>query len=194
MDASTPRPAVVFAHDGGGVSCSVDVYAPQIARYIADTVITFFDVDDVFSSLKYNPSHVAEFNIDPERIAIMGDSVGVAERSPLEPFLIWNSGDNKQAWNAIPGDEAGKEDASVSVYAAPGRAKDLRDPPSTYIEVGGLDLFRAEDASYASRIAAEDVEVELHVRPGLPHIYEAASEVTIVKKALDARKRALKTL
>ncbi|WAO90315.1 Abhydrolase-3 domain-containing protein [Fusarium falciforme] len=240
-DATKPGPAVVFAHGGGGISCSVDVYAPQIARYVADTGITFFAVDyrlapedpapaavdNVFAGLKYISSHASELNIDPKRIAVMGDSAGgglaagaalmardkdlspplakqilvypmlddrtkLPKGSPLEPFLIWKTGDNKQAWNAILGDEAGKEDADISIYAAPGRSKDLRDLPSTYVEVGGLDLFRAEDLSYASRIAAEDIEVELHLWPGLPHVYEVASEATIVKKALDARLRALK--
>ncbi|RSL69641.1 hypothetical protein CEP54_002098 [Fusarium duplospermum] len=241
-DASKPGPAVVYAHGGGGVSCSVETYAPQIARYVADTGIAFFAidyrlapehpapaaVDDVFCGLKYISSHASELNIDPKRIAVMGDSAGgglaagaalmardknldpplakqilvypmlddrtkLPKGSPLEPFLIWKASDNKQAWNAILGDEAGKEYADVSIYAAPGRAKDLADLPSTYVEVGGLDLFRAEDLSYASRIAAEDVEVELHLWPGLPHVYEVASEATIVKKALDARMRALKT-
>ncbi|RSL63303.1 hypothetical protein CEP53_004486 [Fusarium sp. AF-6] len=240
-DASRPGPAIVYAHGGGGISCSVETYAPQIARYVADTGITFFTVDyrlapehpapaaveDVFAGLKYISSHAAELNIDPKRIAVMGDSAGgglaagaalmardknldpplakqilvypmlddrtkLPKGSPLEPFLIWKTSDNKQAWNAILGDEAGKEYADVSIYAAPGRAKDLSDLPSTYVEVGGLDLFRAEDLSYASRIAAEDVEVELHLWPGLPHVYEVASEATIVKKALDARMRALK--
>ncbi|KAM0433441.1 hypothetical protein ACHAPT_004321 [Fusarium lateritium] len=240
--ASTPGPAVLFAHGGGGISCSVDVYAPQIARYVADTGITFFAVDyrlapehpapaateDVFAGLKYILSHAAELNIDPKRIAIMGDSTGgglaagaalmardqcltpplakqilvypmlddrtnLPAGSPLEPFLIWKNGDNKQAWTALLGDAAEKENADVSAYSAPARAKDLRDLPSTYIEVGGLDLFRAEDVSYAGRIAAADVEVELHLWPGLPHVYEVASQATIVKKALEARTRALKS-
>ncbi|KAF4470834.1 arylesterase monooxygenase [Fusarium albosuccineum] len=241
-EASEPRPAVVFAHGGGGISCSVDVYAPQIARYVADTGITFFAVDyrlapehpaptaaeDVFAGLSYVSSHAAELNIDTKRIAIMGDSAGggvaagvalmardeslspplakqilvdpmlddrtkLPDASPLEQFLIWKRGDNKLAWAALLGGDAGKEDADVSIYAAPGRAKDLRDLPSTYIEVGGLDLFRAEDLSYASRIADEDIEVELHLWPGLPHVFEMASEATIVTKALDARIRALKS-
>ncbi|KAM5354555.1 hypothetical protein ACJ41O_001202 [Fusarium nematophilum] len=174
-EASEPGPAVVFAHGGGAISCSVDVYAPQIVRYVADTGITFFAVDyglapehpaptptgDVFAGLKYILSHAAELNIDPKRVAIMGD-------------------------------EAGKEDADVSIYSAPARAKDVRDLPTTYIEVGGLDLFRAEDISYANRIAAEDIEVEVHLWPGLPHVYEVASQATVVKMALDARLRALK--
>lgn len=241
--APKPRPAVIFVHGGGGISCSVDVYAPQIARYVADTGIPFFAVDyrlapehpapaavyDVFACLKYISSHAAEFHIDPRRIAIMGDSAGggiaagtalmardqrlspplakqilvypmlddrteLPKGSPLEPFLIWKSSDNKLAWNAILGDEVRDEDVDVSVYAAPGRAKDVRDLPSTYIEVGGLDLFRAEDVSYASRLAAEDIEVELHLWPGLPHVYEVAGDATIVKKALWARLRALDTL
>ncbi|UPK97604.1 hypothetical protein LCI18_008539 [Fusarium solani-melongenae] len=244
IKASTPQPAVLYVHGGGMVCGSVEIYAPYMARLANETNIPIFAVDyrlapeqeapgltaDVFFALKYLSDHAADWNIDPSRIAVMGDSAGgglaagaalmardrglspplakqilvypmlddrtsLSETSSLNEFLSWDSHANKLGWSAALGaDKAGKDDANVSIYAAPGRAVDLSALPSTYIEVGGLDLFRGECISYASRLAAAEVEVELHVWPGLPHGFDVMSKLSWAQKAADARARALRHL
>ncbi|KAI1768413.1 hypothetical protein GGR53DRAFT_409037 [Hypoxylon sp. FL1150] len=115
--------------------------------------------------------------------------------SPLENFATIPNSIIMMCWEAYVGKEkAGKDDADVSPYAAPGRAKDLRGLPSTYIDVGGLDLFRDECASFATRLAAADVEVEFHLFPGLPHGFESASDIGATKRAAEGRIRWMRNL
>ncbi|KAM5343648.1 hypothetical protein ACJ41O_012185 [Fusarium nematophilum] len=242
---STAQPAVLYVHGGGGVACSVEIYAPMMA-YLADYMgLPFFAAeyrlatgepsssyaaDDVFSGLKFLSENAQSWNVDPHRIIIMGDSAGggiaagaalLARDRLLSPplakqilvypmlddrakahnnaswheLLLWSENDNDLCWKAILGeDKAGKEDSDVSIYAAPGRATDLARLPPTYIDVGGLDLFLHEDMAFAAKLAAADVEVELHVWPGLPHGFESARHVSWVDKALEARKSALRRL
>ena len=80
---------------------------------------------------------------------------------------VWNRAANLQGWDAYLAGNAGGDD--VSPYAAPARASDLAGLPPTYINVGTLDLFVDEDVTYAQRLMAAGVPVELHVYPGAFH-------------------------
>jgi acetyl esterase/lipase len=106
---------------------------------------------------------------------------------------VWGVDDNITGWTALLGkDKAGVPDADVPEYAAPARAKSVKGLPPTYIDVGTLDIFREEDLLYASRIAAENIEVELHLYPGLPHGFELiAFQSGIVQQAFRNRAKAL---
>ncbi|KAI0381415.1 hypothetical protein F5Y04DRAFT_271002 [Hypomontagnella monticulosa] len=115
--------------------------------------------------------------------------------SPLIELATFPLSVAVMCWEAYVGKEkAGRADADVSPYAAPGRAGDLRGLPSTYIDVGGLDLFRDECATFAARLAAVDVETEFHLFPGVPHAFEAASNVSITKRAIEGRIRWMRDL
>lgn len=99
-------------------------------------------------------------------------------------------------WEAYAGkDKVGSADeGAVSGYAAPARAADLRGLPPTYIDVGGLDLFRDECATFAARLAAADVDVEFHLFSGVPHGFEGATEISATKRALEGRYHFLRSL
>ena len=239
--ANAPTAAVLYVHGGGMVSCSVDIFAPAVARQALAARLPFFAVDyrkapehpapcgaeDVFAALRHLSAHAADFNVDPARIAVLGDSGGgglaaacallardrrlspplakqvlvypmlddrtaVPDDAPLRPFLTWQATDNVLAWDALLGaDRAGRPEAEVPEYAVPARAATLRGLPPTYIDVGGLDLFRDENVAYAARLMREDVEVELHVWPGVPHGFEGAPGATWTVRATASRIRAL---
>jgi acetyl esterase/lipase len=113
--------------------------------------------------------------------------------APLHKFLTWKTADNVLAWDAYLGaDRAGRPEAVVSEYAAPARAKNLAGLPPTYIDVGGLDLFRDENVDYAARIMKENIEVEIHVWPGVPHGFESAVSTSAAIRAQMSRTKALK--
>ncbi|KAH7163384.1 Alpha/Beta hydrolase protein [Dactylonectria estremocensis] len=80
----------------------------------------------------------------------------------------WTPEKNKLAWDAYVGEDR----AEVSPYAAPARAESLRGLPPTYIDIGTLDLFRDEALEFAQRLMREDVEVEFHLLPGVPHAFD----------------------
>lgn len=107
--------------------------------------------------------------------------------------LFWSVGSNITGWTAYLGDKMGGSD--IPVYASPSLAENLEGLPPTYIDVGGLDLFRDENIEFAARLTKANVPVEFHLYPGLPHAFESlggASQPYILAQA--NRIRAAKSL
>lgn len=89
-ETEKPGPAVLYIHGGGMIACSVDTYAPLVARYAERFGVDFFAVDyrlapeqkddglvkDAYAALEYLSTHAAELGINPARLATMGDSAG----------------------------------------------------------------------------------------------------------------------
>ncbi|KAK1720139.1 hypothetical protein CaCOL14_002160 [Colletotrichum acutatum] len=247
IDSSEPLAAVVYVHGGGMVSCDVDIFSPQIKRFVEMVEMPFFAVDyrlapefpdglgaeDVYYGLKYLSENAVRWNVESSNIVIMGDSAGgglaagatlmardrgltpplrkqvlvypmlddrtsISEKAAMYPFLAWKAHDSVLAWRAVLGDKAGDPrphvEAGISLYAAPGRAsaEELRGLPRTYVDVGGLDLFRDECVDFVRRLCEAEVEVEFHLWPGLPHGFESAPGIGWVKRALEARNEALR--
>jgi acetyl esterase/lipase len=111
----------------------------------------------------------------------------------LEPFLTWTYDDNVTGWAALLGELAGTE--RVPAAAAPAREPELAGLPSSYLEVGELDVFRHEVITYADRLADAGVSVELHVYPGAPHASDAlAPNAESSRRAISDRLRRLHAL
>ena len=89
----------------------------------------------------------------------------------IAPFAVWSCDDNITGWGALLGDVIGSP--NVSPYAAPARTADLSGLPACFIEVGQVDIFRDEDLAYAERLSRAGVNVEFHLRPGVPHEFES---------------------
>ncbi|HEX3515303.1 MAG TPA: alpha/beta hydrolase [Trebonia sp.] len=155
--------------------------------------------EDVFAGLAWLVEHADQVGVDAARIAVMGDSGGGAPAAatailardrqvPLarqilvypmlddrnqgpdparESFLTWTYDNNFTAWHAVLGDALGT--TGVSPISAPARLRDFTGLAPAYIDTGDLDIFRDEDISYAQRLAAAGVPVELHVHPAVPH-------------------------
>ncbi|KAI0438291.1 Alpha/Beta hydrolase protein [Xylaria telfairii] len=114
--------------------------------------------------------------------------------SPLLAFATMPLQSIRMCWRAYLGPGAGYDNGGISPYAAPARMSDLRGLPATYIDVGGLDLFRNECAEYAQRLVEADVQVEFHLLPGVPHGFESASDLSIARRALRERVRWVRNL
>ncbi|KAK0611026.1 Alpha/Beta hydrolase protein [Immersiella caudata] len=122
---------------------------------------------------------------------MLDDRTKVGPENPLSPFLTWTAKRNEIGWNSY----LGEDKSNVSPHAAPARATDLSGLPRTFIDVGGLDLFRDEDIAYAGKLAAANVEVEFHLYPGLPHGWDlVARDLPATKKAEQNRVDALRDL
>lgn len=153
---------------------------------------------DCYAALCWLAGHAAELGVDASRLAVMGDSAGgglaagvcllardrggpaIATQLLIYPMLddwtrdgdaagrllTWSYDDNATGWGALLGG------ATADGYAAPARADDLTGLPPAYLDVGGLDIFAAEDVSFAHRLLAAGVPVELHVYPGCPHAFD----------------------
>jgi acetyl esterase/lipase len=89
--SAVPGPAVVYAHGGGMIGGSLDLYDKVVSWYVAQTGVPFLSVgyrlapeatsstnlaEDVFTGLTWLASHASDLGVDPARIAVMGDSGG----------------------------------------------------------------------------------------------------------------------
>jgi acetyl esterase/lipase len=87
-----PGSAVVYAHGGGMILGSLDVYDFVVSEYVSKSGVPFLAVDyrlapeskgtmlteDVFAGISWLVAHATELEVDINRIAIMGDSGGGA--------------------------------------------------------------------------------------------------------------------
>ncbi|KAL3471752.1 Alpha/Beta hydrolase protein [Aspergillus californicus] len=240
-NATNPLPAILHIHGGGMIMGDVLSQKHALSNQVISYGMQIFSVEyrlapenrhptlveDCYAALLYLHANASTFNIDPARIAILGESAGgglaaavallardrtlspplakqilfypmlddrnTIPNPAIEPFAVWKAADNATAWKAVLGDEAGTE--GVSIYAAPARAVDLAGLPPTYMDIGGVDIFRDENMQYAARLAAANVPLEFHLYPGLPHGFENVSVgVCVTDRALVNRRLAVRRL
>ncbi|WP_199510723.1 alpha/beta hydrolase [Nucisporomicrobium flavum] len=83
---------------------------------------------------------------------------------------VWTRDMNEFGWRSVLGERAG---GPVSPYVSPALADDLSGLPPTYVDAGSAEVFRHEDAGYATRIWAAGGRAELHVWAGGFHGFDA---------------------
>lgn len=83
---------------------------------------------------------------------------------------IWDREIGLEAWRLYLGDRVNQ--AEVSSYASPSHAKDLRNLPPIFIDVGELDTLRDESVAFVARLNAAQNKVEFHLYPGVYHATE----------------------
>jgi acetyl esterase/lipase len=101
----------------------------------------------------------------------MLDDRQITVSSGWDDVPIWTPANNTFGWRSYLGDLYGTD--TIPAYAAPARAEDLAEVPSTFICVGTVDGFCDEDIEYARRLVDARVPTELHVYPGAPHGFNA---------------------
>lgn len=90
-DSSVPTPAVIIVHGGGWVQGDRRVDVRPLFEPLSDAGFAWFSIsyrlvkdvtqfgvaiNDVEAAVRYVKSHAVEFNIDPDRIALIGESAG----------------------------------------------------------------------------------------------------------------------
>jgi len=84
------RPAIVYAHGGGCIGGSADMYKGFLAHMAVDSRVVVFNVDyrlapetrcpnnvlDFYETIKYVSANAADLGVDPARIAMAGESGG----------------------------------------------------------------------------------------------------------------------
>lgn len=136
--------------------------------------------------------HGAELGLPPLAAQILAypmlDDRTTVPDPMIAPFVTWSYQSNTVAWDAVRGGQEPGPDG----YISPARAADLSGLPPTYLDVGELDVFRAEIVRYAQRLWSAGVSTELHVHPGEPHAFEvAAPHLPTAQRVLADRYRAL---
>ncbi|MGW8816085.1 alpha/beta hydrolase [Gordonia terrae] len=97
----------------------------------------------------------------------------------------WHRPNAILSWKYYLGETySGPDDPTVSKYAAPARATDLRDLPPTYISTMELDPLRDEGIAYALALLHAGVSVEFHSFAGTFHGSSFVATADISRRAM----------
>lgn len=112
----------------------------------------------------------------------MLDDRTAADRSLDNKHFVWNNTSNYYGWKSYLSAEPGS-DADFGL-AVPARVEDLSGLPASWIGVGKIDLFFAEDLAFANRLQAHGVQVSFNQYPGFPHAGELVSPDAAVSRRM----------
>ncbi len=123
---------------------------------------------------------------------MLDDRTGsTVDPGPYAGQFVWKRDQNRAGWTALLGTAPGGYD--VPVGAAPARTRDFSRFPPTFLLVGALDLFAAEDIEFALKLLRAGVPTELHVYPGGVHASEIlAPNATVTRNNATAIEQALR--
>ena len=110
---------------------------------------------------------------------------------PVPPHIGafgWNEESNRFGWECFLGRKPGTDE--VPEAAVPARARNLAGLPPCFIGVGTLDLFVAENLSFARRLIEAGVPTELAVVPGAMHGFDTLAREAAVSRRFTATKLA----
>ncbi|MEU5256026.1 alpha/beta hydrolase [Streptomyces longwoodensis] len=177
--------------------------------------------EDCYDVLQWTAAHAGELGIDIRRIALGGHSSGAAlaagvacasrdRHGAVSAFLylgypvlddrqetpsartvtdarIWNREGALAMWkHYLQGADPGEG------YAVPARIRDLSGLPPTYVLAAGVDPSRDEAVEFAARLRETGTGVELHVVPGVPHMFDVlAPEIPVSRRAVSTWTQAL---
>lgn len=236
-DHDEELPCIVFYHGGGfmlGLNEAHYRYASEYAKNVHAVVIMVdyrlapedpfpIGVEDCYSALVWAKDNASRLMIDPERIAVVGESAGgnlsaavsLMARDRQGPeiscqVLVYPTTDNEQCTesaktfvdtpmfytdaNAFMWDQyLHAWNEEVSPYAAPMRAKTLEGLPPAFVETAEFDPLRDEGLAYADRLKADGVPVVVNETLGTVHGYDALKRSAITKASLEKRFEFLKS-
>jgi acetyl esterase len=204
-----PQPALVFYHGGGFVFGDLDTH-DELCRLLcfhARMTVIAIDyrlapeapfpaaVDDSVAAFTWAHDNAATLGIDPDRIAVGGDSAGgnlaavvcqqtqaagtaipafqllIYPRTDLEPtrsMELFSSGFFLVEEDMVWfGECYAPIDGDLRAY--PGRAPDVSGLPPAYVTTAGFDPLRDEGEAYAARLAAAGVPAAVRRHEGLIH-------------------------
>lgn len=127
------------------------------------------------------PQPVAQWLFAP----MIDDRTAADESLDEIEHWVWDNRANRVGWTGYLG--TNRKDNTVPPYAAAARRMDLSGLPPAYIAVGDIELFYAEDQSYADRLRHAGVEVTFDVVPGAPHGFENWARDTAPARELLSR-------
>ena len=208
-----PFPALVYYHGGGWVIGDLDaVDVPcRMLTNRADCVVVSVDyrmapenkfpaaAEDCYAATKWVAENAASIQVDPERVAIGGDSAGgnltavvaLMARDRGGPSLVYqmliypvtnrdyetvsyrDNGDGyfltKDSMVWFWNHYLREEQDAVNPYASPLLADDLSGLPPALVLTAEYDPLRDEGEAYAQRLEAAGIEVEATRYNGMIH-------------------------
>ncbi len=211
--APDPLPALIFCHGGGWVLGDLDSH-DHVCRALAqraDVAVVAVDyrrapehrfpaaLDDVIAAVRWVAAHGPALGIDPDRLAIGGDSAG-GNLAAAAALALRDSGGPRLALQLLiyPAVDCTADNESLrtngegylltraalenfyDLYlparaarsdprASPQLAADHRGLPRAFIQTAEFDPLRDEGARYADTLRAAGVAVDYRCYPGMVH-------------------------
>lgn len=207
------RPGVLYIHGGGFCLGSVEFehQGALLTAHATDAVVVSVEyrlapehpfpaaVEDCYAALVWLASEAPALGVDPDRIALMGQSAGGGLAAGLA-LMARDRGGPKACYQVLGMPELdhrletpsmrafldtplwnrpnaimswrcylGNGPGEVSPYASPSIAADLGGLPPAYVSTMEFDPLRDEGIEYALRLLQAGVPVELHQYPGTFH-------------------------
>jgi acetyl esterase/lipase len=163
IGADPARIAILGESAGGGHAAMLAIAARDRGTYpICFQALIYPMLDDRTGSTQPVPEHIGAFG--------------------------WNEETNRFGWQCFLGQAPGTE--TVPVAAVPSRMGNLAGLPPTFIGVGTLDLFVAENTLFAQRLIDAAVPTELIVVPGAIHGFDTLAKESAVARRFTSIKLA----
>ena len=173
--------------------------------------------EDCFAAYRWVLDHAGELGVDPNRLAVAGDSAGgelaavvclmAKERGqpmPCGQMLVYpvtgagNETESMKKYTDTPMCNSRDIEkyghyytpdpaAASSVYAAPVKAESLAGFPAAYIETAEFDCLRDDGILYAERLRQFGVPTELNNTEGTMHGFDIVLDSPIVRACVDRR-------
>lgn len=235
-DMTGPLPCLIYFHGGAFMLKAVAFHKGLVCDYVKETPckVVFVDyrlaprhpfpvgTEDCYAAFEWVIKNKKELDIDPERIAIGGDSAGGAlaagvclmarDRQAPEicfQMLIYPVTDARQMtgsikkfvdtplWNARQNKKMWKYYLSEQnhlnrAYASPLEATSFCNLPKAFVEVAEFDCLRDEGILFAQALEKSGIPVELYQPKGTIHGYAIEENNEIVKESVVRRVAALK--
>lgn len=229
-------PCLVYCHGGGFMMKAAPSHYALAGEYAKETPCKVLfvqyrlvpkhtfptQVNDCFAAYLWTMENAKMLGIDPQRIALGGDSAGgnlvaavclmARDRGKMSPcfqMLIYPATDCRMQtesmrlytdtpmWNARLNAKMWRwylpEDAGKDItYASPAEAVSLTGLPNAYIETAEFDCLRDEGLEYAVALQAANVCVELNETRGTMHGFDTVLNSSVVRECMARRVNALK--
>jgi len=232
-EGNGPFPVIVYYHGGGFVIADTKVYEASVRALAkgAKAIVVSADYrlapehtfptqpEDAFAAYKWAIANAKQFNGDPTRVAVAGESAGgnlatvvsmmardQQAQLPLHQLLVYPVVDNdmnnasyKKNANAKPLNKAmmgwffkhyGADPKSP--YALPLKATSLKGLPPATVITAEIDPLMTEGKAYADRLKKEGVAVNYRHYTGVTHEFFGMGAV--VPKAKEAQQFAIEEL
>ncbi|KNZ41503.1 alpha/beta hydrolase [Acetobacterium bakii] len=230
------KPCLLYFHGGAFVFRDFGYMHKKVCKYATESACKIVFVhyrlapkypsnvllEDSYSSLEWVFKHSKDLGIDPNKIAVGGDSAGGAlaaavtqmtrdRKGPKICFqmLIYpvtdaaqktasiKSFDNTPGWNANLNKQMWNyylknTDPKTMKYVSPMSNPSFENLPDAYVEVEEFDCLRDEGIAYAQKLMDHGANVKLNYIKGTFHGFDINLKKGVVIKAVNARIKALR--
>lgn len=231
-DGKGPFPVMVYYHGGGFVIADTKTYeaSPRALAKMSKAIMVAVDyhqapenkfpaaANDAYAAYSWVRMHAQEFNGDPKRVAVGGESAGgnlatvvsmmardKKETIPVHQLLVYpvvnndfNTPSYQRNEQAKPLNKpmmqwffkhySAKEEDGNNPYAVPMKATTLKGLPPATVIAAEIDPLLSEGKAYADRLKKDGVKVTYKEYTGVTHEFFGMGAV--VPKAKEAEKLA----